>query len=77
MRELQERLFCDHRITTIDYMLKLFLGTCCKFSRKNDISVVLNVGCGIENKFSDLIEYHNIELLDIPEQKINTGKERL
>ena len=38
---------------------------------------MLNVGCGIENKFPDLIEYHNIELLDIPEQKINTGKERL
>ncbi len=35
--------------------------------------VVLNTGCGIENNFSESLQYHNIELLDIPEQNILSG----
>ena len=54
-------------LTPITVYLKII------FFRTNNIEVILNVASGIENKFEH-IEYHNIELLDLPEQDIKSGK---
>jgi len=34
------------------------------------VSRILNVGTGIENSFPDLVQYSNIEILDLPEHNI-------
>eukprot|EP00088_Acartia_fossae_P041529 TRINITY_DN43440_c0_g1_i11.p1 TRINITY_DN43440_c0_g1~~TRINITY_DN43440_c0_g1_i11.p1 ORF type:complete len:204 (-),score=14.94 TRINITY_DN43440_c0_g1_i11:250-828(-) len=41
--------------------------------RKHEINTILNVGSGIENKFPEHMKYHNIELLDLPEQDIKSA----